>query len=177
VPEPQAAATAPAPAKEGEETVPRSKASIEIRRYLSQSIAARKPVGYHRQFLDSYRPNVTFYLSEAQRTHLAKVGTPNFADQAAGTYAKQILNRRLIDLSWNSSRLEGNTDSLLDTSTRNNNIYAQLKLVYTQLNCQVLAKSRIAPVRLARAAGAQRRLNFVGTKFRAGGQGHESQGL
>jgi len=132
-PEPQAAATAPAPAKEGEEAVPLSKASIEIRRYLSPSIAARKPVGYHRRFLDSYRPNVTFYLSEAQRAHLAKVGTPNFADQTAGTYAKQILNRRLIDLSWNSRRLGGNTDSLLDTSTRNNNIYAQLKLVYTQL--------------------------------------------
>jgi hypothetical protein len=82
---------------------------------LSQSMAARKPVGYDRQFLDSYRPNVTFYLSEAQRAHLAKVGTPNFADQAAGTYAKQILNRLLIDLSWNSSRLEGNTYSLLDT--------------------------------------------------------------
>jgi hypothetical protein len=37
------------------------------------------------------------------------------ADQPAGTYAKQILNRLLIDLSWNSSRLEGNTYSLLDT--------------------------------------------------------------
>ena len=39
-----------------------------------------------------------------------------FDDQAAGTYAKQILNRLLIDLSWNSSRLEGNTYSLLDTT-------------------------------------------------------------
>jgi Fic family protein len=43
------------------------------------------------------------------------VGKPNFDDRAAGTYAKQILNRLLIDLSWNSSRLEGNTHSLLDT--------------------------------------------------------------
>lgn len=33
----------------------------------------------------------------------------------AGTYARQILDRLLIDLSWNSSRLEGNTYSLLDT--------------------------------------------------------------
>ena len=37
------------------------------------------------------------------------------AEQPAGTYAKHILNRLLIDLSWNSSRLEGNTYSLLDT--------------------------------------------------------------
>jgi hypothetical protein len=33
----------------------------------------------------------------------------------AGTYAREILGRLLIDLSWNSSRLEGNTYSLLDT--------------------------------------------------------------
>ncbi|MEP6644868.1 MAG: Fic family protein [Acidobacteriaceae bacterium] len=106
-----------APAAEAEEVaVPLSDASKEIRRHLSQGIARRKPVGYNRQFLDSYRPNETFYLSETQRAHLAAVGKPNFDDQAAGTYAKQILNRLLIDLSWNSSRLEGNTYSLLDTT-------------------------------------------------------------
>ncbi len=109
--------TPPASAKspEGEDAVPLSLPSIEIRRYLRQSIAARNPVGYNRPFLDSYRPNATFYLSEAERAHLATVGKPGFADQPAGTYAKHILNRLLIDLSWNSSRLEGNTYSLLDT--------------------------------------------------------------
>jgi len=35
--------------------------------------------------------------------------------EQAGTYALQILNRLLMDASWNSSRLEGNTYSLLDT--------------------------------------------------------------
>lgn len=35
--------------------------------------------------------------------------------EPAGTYAHQILSRLLIELSWNSSRLEGNTYSLLDT--------------------------------------------------------------
>ena len=34
---------------------------------------------------------------------------------AAGTYARQICQRLLIDLSYNSSRLEGNTYSRLDT--------------------------------------------------------------
>src|SRR6202034_4835816 len=42
-------------------------------------------------------------------------GRPQIAGQPAGTYAKRIFNRLLIDLSWNSSRLEGNTYSLLDT--------------------------------------------------------------
>lgn len=115
-PELEQAPAAPAAAAEAEEGVPLSAASKEIRQYLSQPVAARKPVGYNRQFLDSYRPNKTFYLSEEQRAHLAQVGKPNFADQAAGTYAKRILNRLLIDLSWNSSRLEGNTYSLLDTT-------------------------------------------------------------
>jgi Fic family protein len=97
------------------EVIPLSPASQEIRAYVSQPVTARKPVGYRRQYLDSYRPNETFYLSEAQRTHLAEVGKPNFANTAAGTYAKHILSRLLIDLSWNSSRLEGNTYSLLET--------------------------------------------------------------
>jgi hypothetical protein len=110
--------TAPAPAAAEEEAaaVPLTDASKEVRQYLSQPLTARKPVGYNREFLDSYRPNKTFYLSEEQRAHLAQVGKPNFEDQAAGTYAKQILNRLFIDLSWNSSRLEGNTYSLLDTT-------------------------------------------------------------
>ena len=65
--------------------------------------------------LDAYRPNTTFYLSRSERAHLAVTGRPPIAEQPAGTYAKRILNRLLIDLAWNSSRLEGNTYSLLDT--------------------------------------------------------------
>jgi hypothetical protein len=104
-------------ARAGEElaVVPLSTTSAAIRRYLSQPQAARKPMGYNRQFLDSYRPNTSFYLSPTERARLAEIGKQNYAAAAAGTYAKQILNRLLIDLSWNSSRLEGNTYSLLDT--------------------------------------------------------------
>jgi Fic family protein len=99
-----------------ESSVPLSAASEEIRGYLDQPLAARKPVGYNRDFLNSYRPNVSFYLSPEERTRLAEIGRSNFlAQAAAGTYAKQILSRLLIDLAWNSSRLEGNTYSLLDT--------------------------------------------------------------
>ena len=79
-----------------------------------QPFGARKAVGYNRQFLDGYRPNTNFYLSPNERTHLAEVGMTKTGVEAAGTYAKHILNRLLIDLSWNSSRLEGNTYSLLD---------------------------------------------------------------
>jgi len=99
----------------GEVTVPLSEEGAQIRAYLGEPPGARKPAGYNRAFLDSYRPNVSFYLSESERAHLQDVGRPGAAPQPAGTYAKQILNRLLIDLSWNSSRLEGNTYSLLDT--------------------------------------------------------------
>jgi hypothetical protein len=98
-----------------EAIVPISAGGAAIRAYLRRPPAARKPVGYDRAFLDAYRPNASFYLSETERSHLAQVGRPRIAEQPAGTYAKQILSRLLIDLSWNSSRLEGNTYSLLDT--------------------------------------------------------------
>ena len=92
-----------------------SKAGAEVRRYVHKPLGARKPVGYAREFLYSYRPNKTTYLSAREREHLRRIGTPRMAAQPAGTYAKQILSRLLVDLSWNSSRLEGNTYSLLDT--------------------------------------------------------------
>ncbi|HDL64733.1 MAG TPA: Fic family protein [Proteobacteria bacterium] len=43
------------------------------------------------------------------------MGQVGQADLPAGTYLRQVMDRLLIDLSWNSSRLEGNTYSLLDT--------------------------------------------------------------
>ena len=95
--------------------IPLSEAGTSIRDYVRQAPEARKPVGYDRKFLDRYRPNVSFYLTEQDRAHLATVGRQQIAEQSAGSYAKKVLNRLLIDLSWNSSRLEGNAYSLLDT--------------------------------------------------------------
>lgn len=103
------------PEPEAADVVPLSQESQALLAYVRQPVAARQPVGYNRAFLDGYRPNETFYLTEAQRAQLAIIGKPQIEAAAAGTYAKQILNRLLIDLAWNSSRLEGNTYSLLDT--------------------------------------------------------------
>lgn len=100
---------------EATDIVPLSPEGQALLAYVRQPVAARQPVGYDRAFLDGYRPNETFYLTEAHRAHLATIGKPQIEAAAAGTYAKQILNRLLIDLAWNSSRLEGNTYSLLDT--------------------------------------------------------------
>jgi len=86
-----------------------------VRDYVQKPVAGRTPVGYNRDFLEQYEPNSTFYLEEGDRNRLERLGKPQTATQPAGTYAKLILNRLLIDLAWNSSRLEGNTYSLLDT--------------------------------------------------------------
>jgi Fic family protein len=95
--------------------LPLSNEAKDIRQIVSQPITKRKIVGYNRDFLDSYRPNETAYLTDAQRARLHKIGAVPIGNQPAGTYARKILDRLLIDLSWNSSRLEGNTYTQLDT--------------------------------------------------------------
>lgn len=81
---------------------------------ITAPIQQRAIVGYQQNLLKFYRPNIDSYLSVKEKQHLTKIGEIKI-EQLAGTYAQQILNRLLIDLSWNSSRLEGNTYSLLDT--------------------------------------------------------------
>jgi hypothetical protein len=86
-----------------------------IRDLVRQPLIRRKPVGYQRSFLEDYQPGVTFYLSESLRSQFHEMGHTPARERPAGTYAREILNRLLIDLSWASSRLEGNTYNCLDT--------------------------------------------------------------
>jgi hypothetical protein len=114
------AATAVASATEtlsstDDDGVPLSTAGREIRAMVKRPMADRAPMGYQREFLDGYTPGVTQYLMESLRRHLHDLGRTPDDQRPAGTYARDILNRLLIDLSWSSSRLEGNTYSLLDT--------------------------------------------------------------
>lgn len=95
--------------------VPVSRAGEEVRDYVRRPVQKRTPVGYQREFLDTYVPNRSYYLPESIRHHLHVIGRSPSVDRPAGTYARHILNRLLIDLSWASSRLEGNTYSRLDT--------------------------------------------------------------
>lgn len=96
-------------------SIPLSPDSYDILNYLSKPIFERDPVGYSRDFLDEYSPNKTYYLSEPIRRQLHRMGKTIYATQPAGTYGRDIYNRLLIDLSWASSHLEGNTYSRLDT--------------------------------------------------------------
>lgn len=95
--------------------IPLSNTAQNLKSKVSQAITKRKPVAYQTDFLFSYQPNKTHYLDKKTRDHLYKIGQPFQQKLEPGTYAKRILHRLLIDLSWNSSRLEGNTYSLLET--------------------------------------------------------------
>jgi Fic/DOC family len=87
----------------------------EVFDQVSRPLQERKRVSYVRGFLDAYRPNETFYLPEGVRRELAVIGRVTDKVEPAGTYARHVLNRLLIELSFNSSRLEGNRYSLLET--------------------------------------------------------------
>jgi hypothetical protein len=95
--------------------VPLSPEGEVIRAYVRQPLMHRRPVGYQREFLDKYEPGVTFYLSESVRAQLHEIGRTASGVRPAGTYAREVLGRLLVDLSWASSLLEGNTYSRLDT--------------------------------------------------------------
>lgn len=95
--------------------VPTSPEGEEIKAYVRQARQQRKPVSYKNEFLEQYQPNITAYLPESLRGQLHSLGRSPAEQTPAGTFARDILNRLLIDLSWASSVLEGNTYSRLDT--------------------------------------------------------------
>ena len=115
----QAEVSAQLPAVTGEMTaevyVPTSVEGEAVKHEIRRPLQNRMPVSYNREFLDEYRPNEDYYLPVGARRHLMEKGRDSNREDPAGTYVKKIFSRLLIDLSWNSSRLEGNTYSLLET--------------------------------------------------------------
>jgi hypothetical protein len=115
-----AAMTAPAAigqfeTPDGTATIPLSGDARDQLEYVSRPLASRRPCGYERRLLDEYVPNRTAWLPDRIKVHLHRIGRPIVAERAAGTFTRDILGRFLIDLSWASSRLEGNTYTRLDT--------------------------------------------------------------
>ncbi len=92
-----------------------SQKSLNALKYLEKPTHSREIVSYKKDFLDNYIPNETAYVPKAERLRLRKEGEKLDQELAAGTYAQKICQKLLIDLSYNSSRLEGNTYSRLDT--------------------------------------------------------------
>jgi hypothetical protein len=92
-----------------------SRAAAEALVRIRRPITTRNPVGYDEAFLRSYEPGNTWYLAADLRERLRVIGMTPDPDRPAGTFAREIFERLLIDLAWASSRLEGNTYGRLDT--------------------------------------------------------------
>jgi len=82
---------------------------------IRQPLINREPCSYNADWLDAYQPDHTYYLSLEQRQRLHQQGKPLIDNLPAGTYARKIFNHLLINLSYNSARLEGNTYTFADT--------------------------------------------------------------
>jgi len=91
-----------------------SSASLVLQQILREPLAAREFVTYQRDFVDAYLPNVSSLLPAPLARALHHEGRMQ-GQQPAGTYARKVLEPLLIDLSWSSSRLEGNRYTLLAT--------------------------------------------------------------
>lgn len=94
--------------------IPWSRESIALLQKLEAPLHTREPIAYRRELLDDYRPGENTLLPKAVVEELLARGRlPD--QQPAGTYARKVLEQLLVELSWSSSKLEGNTYSLLDT--------------------------------------------------------------
>lgn len=91
-----------------------STAARILRAQLDAPLGSRHPVSYQRRFVDRYVPNQSSLLPHQLADRLHAKGRVQ-GQQPAGTYVRKVLEQLLIDLSWYSSRLEGNRISLLDT--------------------------------------------------------------
>ena len=100
--------------EQGTGTVPWSPRARALMARLSEPLGTRKPVSYQRAFVDDYQPNLSSLLPAALARQLFEAGKSGH-QWPAGTYARKVLEQLLIELSWFSSRLEGNRKSLLDT--------------------------------------------------------------
>lgn len=112
--EPSALSTSATSTSAGPGLLQWSPAALPLVKTLRAPLGTRTPVGYDSSFVGNYIPNQSSLLPPQLATDLFNAGRSR--DQLpAGTYVREVLEQLLIDLSWSSSRLEGNNKSLLDT--------------------------------------------------------------
>ena len=88
--------------------------------HLKTRPSQRPPARYRSEFAGRYRPNESRYLTDEDRAELVKAGTPVLdplfiADGV--TYARRVLSELEVDMSWASSRMEGNSYDDLETES------------------------------------------------------------
>ena len=88
-----------------------SLSGVELTRALSPPLAARGPATYQREFVDHYVPNESWLMPRDVAEELCRLGRRGEA-QPTDVNARDVFAQSLVDLSWNSSRLEGSRYSL-----------------------------------------------------------------
>lgn len=88
-----------------------SRSEVELTHALSLPMAARGPATYQREFVDQYAPNESCLMPRDVAKELCRLGHRGEA-QPANINARDGFAQSLVDLSWNSSRLEGGRYSL-----------------------------------------------------------------
>ena len=94
---------------------PFSAASQVVIKRVEAPLYTRTPATYREDWLQAYVPNESTYLTSQRRQELRTLGKRDPIYGKAGTYIQKIYHRLLIDFTFNSSRLEGNTYTLIDT--------------------------------------------------------------
>jgi len=84
-------------------------------RHFATPPAARPPLSFDPFRIASYVPNTTRWLPEALRDRMEQASKGVRGQLDASTYSRQIAERFMVNLSWASSHLEGNTYDYLDT--------------------------------------------------------------
>lgn len=92
--------------------------SAEARKALEtvlQPLAQKVPTSYNPDFYLSYPVNQNAFLGDDLAKALYRQAVATDQREPAGTYLRRLLEPLLIDMSWSSSKLEGNRYGLLDT--------------------------------------------------------------
>ena len=89
--------------------------AAEVRDAVSLPTLDKNIATWNPDFLESYEPNATHFLDREIRTQLHDMGRTGPDGLPAGTHLRDVLGQLTIDLSWASSRLEGNRYSRIDT--------------------------------------------------------------
>ncbi|MGA4005800.1 Fic family protein [Ralstonia nicotianae] len=84
-----------------------SSAGTELIRRLDLPLAARGPASYQREFVERYVPGESWLMQQDEAEELYRLCQPH-----VGVDARRVFAQLLVELVWNSSRLQGNRYSL-----------------------------------------------------------------
>ena len=81
--------------------------------YLERAVEPGREIGYNMAWLHDFKPNHDGFFSAGTRQEMWQAG--RVAGIQPSLFYQRVFERFLIDMSWASSKMEGNTYSLLDT--------------------------------------------------------------